>query len=115
MANETSSVHIDATLQVKLKKSVLTLIPSIIEEQRKEVAFNKEIVSQFVEVTQFLGQNSLTFKGHRENWSSIINGNLKDLLLLLSNHSSAISVHIVNIKTNSRKNYLSLVGIVKMY
>jgi len=81
----------------------LPLIPSIIEEQRKEVAFNREIVSQLVEVTKFLGQHSLAFRGHRENWSSIIKGNFKDLLLLLSNHSPAISVHIANIKTHSRK------------
>lgn len=103
LAHETSSVHVDATLQVKLKKFVMQLIPSIIEERRKQVSFNREIVSQLVEVTKFLGQHSLAFRGHRENWSSIIKGNFKDLLLLLSNHSPAISVHIANIKTLSRK------------
>jgi len=61
LAHETSSVHVDDTLQVKLKKSVLPLIPSIIDEQRKEVGFNREIVSQLVEVTKFLGQHSLAF------------------------------------------------------
>jgi len=53
LAHKTSSVHVDATLQVKLKKSVLPLIPSIIEEQRKEVAFNREIRSHKVPWTTF--------------------------------------------------------------
>jgi len=116
LAHETSSVHVDATLQVKLKKSVLSLKPSIIEERRKQVAFNREIVSQLVEVTKFLGQHSLAFRGHRENWSSIIKGNFQALLLLLSNHSPAMSVHIANIiKTIWKIIIFHFLKIVKIY
>lgn len=64
LAHETSSVHVDTTLQVKLQKNILPLIPSILEDKRKHIAFNREVVSQLIDIIKFLGQHSLAFRGH---------------------------------------------------
>lgn len=103
IAHETFSVHIDATLKVKFKASVLPLIPSLVETNKIQVYMNREIVGQIIEVIKFLGQHSLAFRGHREQWSNVIKGNFKDLLVLLAKHSPAISTHINNIQNKFRK------------
>jgi len=103
IAHETTTIHVNAALQVKLKTSILPLIPSLVEEKKKQVALNREIVSQLIDITKFLGQHSLAFRGHREQWTNIIKGNFKDLLILLAKHSPAISMHITNIQMKSRK------------
>jgi hypothetical protein len=67
------------------------------------VSLNREIVTQLIDVIKFLGQHSLAFRGHREQWTNIIKGNFKDLLILLAKHSPAISMHINNIQIKFRK------------
>jgi len=54
------------------------------EEQKKQVALNREIVGQLTELTKYLGYHSLAFRGHREQWSNINKGNFKDLVELLA-------------------------------
>lgn len=60
--------HVDATLQIKLQKQILLLIPSILEEKRKHITFSREVVSQFINVIKFLRQHSLAYRGHRKNY-----------------------------------------------
>ncbi|XP_050064738.1 zinc finger MYM-type protein 5-like [Aphis gossypii] len=46
MSHETTDAHVEASLKVKMRELTLPLIPSIVEEQKKQVAFNREIVGQ---------------------------------------------------------------------
>ncbi|XP_008190119.1 uncharacterized protein LOC103311974 [Acyrthosiphon pisum] len=103
ITHATTTIHVDAALQVKLKTSVLTLIPSLVEEKKKQVSLNRGIVSQLIDIKTFLGQHSLAFRGYREQWTNIVEGNVKDMLILLSKHSPDISMHITNIQMKSRK------------
>jgi len=49
-----------------MRELTLPLIPSIVEEKKKQVALNREIVGQLIEITKYLGYHSLAFRGHRE-------------------------------------------------
>lgn len=71
IAHETTTIHVDAALQVKLKTSILPLIPSLVEEKKKQVSLNREIISQLIDITKFFEQHSLAFRGHREQWTNI--------------------------------------------
>jgi len=68
----------------------MPILPIMVEERKKQVAFNREIVKQLVEMIKYLGYHSLSFRGHREQWSNIIKGNFKDLVVLWSTHSPEI-------------------------
>lgn len=103
IAHETTSVHVEASLRVKLRESCMPILPIMVEERKKQVAFNREILRQLVEITKYLGYHSLSFRGHREQWSNIIKGNFKDLVVLLSTHSPEISLHISNLQLKGRK------------
>lgn len=63
MGHETTDAHVEASLKVKVKmrKLTLPLIPSIVEEKKKQVALNREIVGQLIEITKYLGYHSLAF------------------------------------------------------
>lgn len=75
--HETSTTHVMASLKIKLKQSCLPLLPSIAEEKHRQVAFNRELVKQLVEVTIFLARHNFSFRGHKESWDS-------DLSILIS-------------------------------
>jgi len=73
------------------------------KERKKQVAFNRKIVRQLVEIIKYLGYHSLSFRGHREQWSNIIKSNFKDLVILLSTHSPEISLHVSSLQLKGRK------------
>ncbi|XP_050056294.1 uncharacterized protein LOC114127771 isoform X1 [Aphis gossypii] len=101
--HETSSAHVMSSLKIKLKESCLPLVPSIIEERNRQVAFNREVVKQLIEITIFLARHNLSFRGHHESWESDIKGNFKDIVILLAHHSPVLSVHINQLKSKGRK------------
>jgi len=103
MGHETTDAHVEASLKVKMRELTLPLIPSIVEEKKKQVALNREIVGQLIEITKYLGYHSLAFRGHREQWSNINKGNFKDLVELMAKNSPALSIHISNLQISGRK------------
>lgn len=101
--HETTSEHIMASLKIKLKENCLPLLPSLVEEQNRQVALNREIVKQLIEITIFLARHSLSFRGHNENWENNLKGNFKDMVILLAQHSPVLSVHISQLKSKRKK------------
>ncbi|XP_060855359.1 zinc finger MYM-type protein 1-like [Metopolophium dirhodum] len=90
-------------MKLKIRESVLPLLPSLDQHRKSNVALNREIVKQLISITVFLGQHCLSFRGHREHWKDHLRGNFKDLVLLLSEHSPALLSHVTSLKTKGRK------------
>lgn len=99
--HEKTICHINASIIVKLKQNSATILPSL-EKKKKEVAMNREVVNTLVEITQFLGKHSLSFRGHRENWSEDNKGNFKDLAEVISKWSPSLAIHIEKLKNKGR-------------
>lgn len=64
---------------------------------------NREVVNTLVEITKFLAKHSLSFRGHRENWSDVNKGNFKDLAELINKYSLPLALHIEKIQNKGRK------------
>lgn len=94
--HETSSGHIMASLKIKLKQSCLPILPSILEDHNRQVAFNRELIKQLIEITIFLARHNLSFRGHKENWES----NLKEILKIWLFKFLNIRLHYQFISTN---------------
>lgn len=111
--HETSYRHVEASLQLKLMFECLPLLPALEESKNKEIATNRLIVSQLIDITVYLARHSLAFRGHRENWKTSLNqiqGNFKDLVMLLAKYSPVLATYINGIKNNKNKckfNYIS--------
>lgn len=110
--HETSNAHIEASMKIKLRESVLPLIPSLEENRKSNIALNREIVKQLISVTVFLGRHCLPFRGHREGWTDQLRGNFKDLVLL-SEHSPALASHVSSLQ--GVKRYLLFRGIARIF
>lgn len=63
---------------------------------------NRELVKQLIDVILYLGRHSLTLRGCRERFSDKLQGNYKDLILLLSNYSPIIAPYLTSAKTQRR-------------
>jgi len=100
--HETTSVHIMASLKVKLN-ACLPLLPSLVEDYNQQVSFNRELVKQLIEITIFFAQHGNSFRGHNENWKNNIKGNFKDMVVLLSKHSPILSVNMNQLKSKVKK------------
>lgn len=107
--HEKTAAHINASIIVKMKIHCLPVLPQIYECKRLQIAENREIVNSLIEVTLFLGQHSLPFRGHREGWDEKNKGNFKDLTVLLSKFSPALAVYISKLQTKGKSevNFLS--------
>lgn len=79
--HETTNARIEASLKMKLRESVIPLIPSLEVNRKSSIALNREIVKQLIDITVFLGRHCLPFRGHRECWTDQLKGNFKDLVL----------------------------------
>lgn len=100
--HEKTEAHINAAIIIKLKKSAIPVLPQIFEHKRREVAENRDVVNSLIEITLFLAQHSLPFRGHRENWEERIRGNFKDLTILLSKFSPLLAIYIDRLKSRGR-------------
>lgn len=65
--HETSYRHVKASLQLKLMFECLPLLPALEEAKNKEIATNRLIVSQLIDITVYLARHSFAFRGHKEN------------------------------------------------
>ncbi|KAE9543645.1 hypothetical protein AGLY_002041 [Aphis glycines] len=83
-----------------MRELTLPLIPSMVEEQKKQVALNREIVGQLIEITKYLGYHSL-------DWLlEVIENNGRILIKLLAKNSPFISIHVLNLQISGRKELL---------
>lgn len=107
--HETSETHITASIKAMYKEASFPLLPSIIEQNRCNVAINREIVSHLVDLTLFLARHCLPFRGHKEGWKDELKGNFKDLALLLAKYSPALASYITEVQIKGKKthNFLS--------
>jgi len=107
--HEKTEAHIYASIIVKMKTFSLPVLPQIYACKRLQIAENREIVNSLIEITLFLGQYSLPFRGHREGWNEKNKGNFKDLTVLMSEFFPALAVYINQLQTKGKSevNFLS--------
>jgi hypothetical protein len=58
ISHETSIPHVIASMKLKIRESVLPLLPSFDQHRKSNVALNREIFKQLISITVFLGQHS---------------------------------------------------------
>lgn len=107
--HEKTEAHINASVIIKIKTFNMPVLPQIYESKRSQVAEFREVVNALIEITLFLGQHSLPFRGHREGWDEQNKGNFKDLVILLRKFSPALAVYINRLKTKGKReeNFIS--------
>jgi len=107
--HEKTENHINAAIIVKMKLSCIPILPQIYENKKKQILENREIINALIEITLFLSQHSLPFRGHRESWDERNKGNFKDLVILISKFSPELAVYINHLKTKGKSevNFIS--------
>lgn len=103
ISHESSSVHVHSSLQRKIRQSSLKILPALHTLHREEVIMNREIVKELIDITLYLGRHSLAFRGHRESNSQRIQGNFKDLCLLLSKYSPPMASYITQLSNMGKR------------
>ncbi|KAE9530866.1 hypothetical protein AGLY_011328, partial [Aphis glycines] len=103
--HEVCETHIMASLKIKISSSCLPILPSLTEEHHRQVAINRDVVKQLIDITIFLAKHNLSFRGHSEGWENELKGNFKDMVVLLAQHSPTLSVHLSYLKSNARKEH----------
>lgn len=73
--------HIDVSLVLKCLLKSIPVLPLLIERKEHSVASNREIIRQLIDIVLLLGQHSMTFREHQEDWESGNHGNFKDLVV----------------------------------
>lgn len=82
--HEISESHVTAALKFKLRQSNLPIIPLMREKELQNKMYNREVVKALIDVSLFLAQNCIAFRGHSEGWSNIGNqGNFLELTKVL--------------------------------
>lgn len=107
--HEKTEVHINASIVVKMKYSSMAILPKMYAHKRNQIAENREIIHILIDITLFLGQHSLPFRGHREGWSEQIKGNFKDLVKLVCKFSPSLAVYIERLQIQGR-NQISFIS-----
>lgn len=102
--HELSSEHITATIKFKIKNHCVPLLPSIEYQKKIQIATNRQIVSELIDIVIFLARHNLGFRGHNEQWSNPLSrGNFKDLITLMSKNSVSLSEHITKLQSKGRQ------------
>lgn len=104
--HEISEAHIEAILKLKLRLRSMPIIPLMEKKHNEEKALNREIVKYLINVTQFLAENCISFRGHRENWKNKVNqGNFLNLVKVIANYSPPLASYVIQLKTSTKKNW----------
>ncbi|KAL4152763.1 hypothetical protein QTP88_000596 [Uroleucon formosanum] len=102
--HEISEAHVSAALKLKLRQTALPIIPLMRENELQNTMYNREIVKALIDVSLFLAQNCVAFRGHRESWSNIGNqGNFLELTKILSKYSSPLASYLESLKNSVKK------------
>lgn len=102
--HEISEAHVSAALKLKLRQTALPIIPLMRENELQNKMYNREIVKALIDVSLFLAQNCVAFRGHRESWSNIGNqGNFLELTKILSKYSSPLASYLESLKNSVKK------------
>lgn len=102
MLHEISNIHVNASITLKTKKNSMPIIPALESSRKTNVALNRQIVFELIDITLYLARHNLSFRGHREGWDEKNKGNFKDILLLMAPNSYALSSHINSIKSQGK-------------
>lgn len=102
-AHELTTSHINSSVVLKIQKTTLPILPSLEYGRRLEIATNQKIVSELINIVIFLAQHNIAFRGNKENWSSNIKGNFKDLVILMASLSPILSSHLSLVKSKGKK------------
>lgn len=109
--HECSDLHIEASLKFKLKESSLSVLPLLEEKHKKEKANNREIMRILIDISIFLAQGSLAFRGHRESWKEGKNkGNFLNLVHMLTKYSPCLASYITKMQCSIKKSEVSFVS-----
>ncbi|KAL4120532.1 hypothetical protein QTP88_013204 [Uroleucon formosanum] len=100
--HEISNIHVNASITLKTKKNSMPIIPALESSRKTNVALNRQIVFELIDITLYLTRHNLSFRGHREGWEEKNKGHFKDILLLMTQHSYALSSHINSIKSQGK-------------
>lgn len=103
IVHETSDTHVAASLKFKLREVSLPLNASAEEKRKFNVARNREIVRELIDVTLYLARHNLAFRGHREQWTESIRGNFRDLVVLLAKYSPAMAAYLDSVQSSNNK------------
>lgn len=102
--HELSSEHVTATIKVKIKNQCVPLLPSMEYQKKIQIATNRQIILELIDIILFLARHNLSFRGHNEQWSNPLSrGNFKDLIILMSKNSVPLSEHITKLKSRGRQ------------
>lgn len=99
--HELTSDHV-TSLKFKLCENNVPILPSIEHHRKNQIAMNKQVVFEFIDIILFLAHNNLAFRGHYENWSLNSKGNFKDLVTLMAKNSAPLAEHINKIQCNGK-------------
>lgn len=86
------------------------MIPAIQEQKKKEVAFNKEVVKDLIDIAIFLASNCLAFRGHREGWKDRNRGNFLSLVDLFSKRSPCMAAYTSKLQNSNKKSHVSFIS-----
>lgn len=99
-----SEARVSAALKLKLRQTALPIIPLIRENELLNKMYNREIVKALIDVSLFLAQNCVAFRGHRESWSNIGNqGNFLELTKIISKYSSPLASYLESLINTVKK------------
>jgi len=109
--HELTNDHVNATLKYKLRKTSPPILPSLEYQRKIEIAMNRQVINEIIDIVLYLARHNLAFRGHRDNWSvSSPGGNFKDLVILIAKNSAPLSEHLNNIKLKKKVKFLLLPG-----
>ncbi|KAK3929531.1 Zinc finger MYM-type protein 1, partial [Frankliniella fusca] len=103
IGHETSDSHLDAAIASELRKVSLPLDQTMKENTSKKRAENRKVVRQLIDVTLFLAQHCMAFRGHSEGKTERFRGNFFDLA------SSALATYLDRLQKSKKKiwNFMS--------
>ncbi|XP_040286004.1 zinc finger MYM-type protein 1-like [Bufo bufo] len=80
---------------LKLQRTIDQVHQAAVEKEREKW---RDVLYRLLDVTLFLAQQNLPFRGHKEDITSANKGNFMELVELLSNYDPVLKEHFVRIK-----------------
>jgi len=104
--HETSINHVTSSLRFNLRKTNVPILPALQIQRKTQVAMNRQVITELVDIVLYLARHNLAFRGHTDTWNpNIQNGNFKDLVILMAKNSIPLSEHIYRVECLGKKEY----------